>query len=109
MDAAFWGTGRGRSIHGRVEKVSEDERGGIGNNTRCCVGQVGGYFLFGCLRLSLTPTNNNNNKMAPVWYCTVGYCTVYIHERSKYHKIQKKAGKLMMMIVCSEVSKHGYP
>lgn len=24
MDAAFWGTGRGRSIHGRVEKVSED-------------------------------------------------------------------------------------
>lgn len=34
----FWGTGRGRSIHGRVEKVSEDEKGGIGNNTRCCVG-----------------------------------------------------------------------
>lgn len=37
--------------------------------------------------------------MAPVWYCTVGYCTVYIHERSKYHKIQKKAGKLMMMMM----------
>lgn len=54
------------------KKVSEDEKGGIGNNTRCCVGQVGGYFWFGCLRLSLTPTNNNNNEMAPVWYCTVG-------------------------------------
>lgn len=27
------------------------------------------------------------------------YCTVYIHERSKYHKIQKKAGKLMMMMM----------
>lgn len=99
MDAGF-GDGEGGSIHGRVEKVSEDERlNKVGNNTRCCVGQVGGYFLFGCLRLSLTHTNNNYDKMAPVWYCTVGYCTVYIHERSKYHKIQKKAGKLMMMMM----------
>lgn len=65
------GEGEDGSIHGRVEKVSEDEKGGIGNNTRCCVGQVGGYFLFGCLRLSFTHTNNNK-KMAPVWYCTVG-------------------------------------
>lgn len=58
-----------------MEKVSEDQRlNKVGNNTRCCVGQVGtlgGYVLFGCLRLSLTPTNNNSNsKMAPVWYCT---------------------------------------
>lgn len=50
------GDGEDGSIHGRVEKVSEDEKGGIGNNTRCCVGQVGGYVLFGCLRLSLTHT-----------------------------------------------------
>lgn len=51
----FGGRGEDGSIHGRVEKVSEDERlNKVGNNTRCCVGQVGGYVLFGCLRLSLT-------------------------------------------------------
>lgn len=57
------------------------------------------FFVWLFEALSHTHTNNNNNKMAPVWYCTVGYCTVYIHERSKYHKIQKKAGKLMMMMM----------
>lgn len=40
MDAAFGGRGEDGSIHGRVEKVSEDERlNKVGNNTRCCVGR----------------------------------------------------------------------